>query len=229
MVKGERHHVRNNMAFSPGTCESRRPRAHLLVPHWIGTNPVPFNNDTEVVGNIADYSDGGKSRITRKRIPLSGSPVENNFPQPWDSCDEVQTHLVDVENRDFRPVANSPYAIAGAGPYTAGISQEYWIPGRQMMSASKPIPKNGANSIKKNRDSLIFLQGYNAESHLVYFSSEKSLVEDRSDEALLTRLEGPSNMAALPSLDGGKTYYWAVDATSATVEKGETWNFTTEK
>ena len=97
-------------------------------------------------------------RITRKRIPLSGDHVENNFPEPWDACDDVVANLVDFSNYDFRPKVGSAYAKAGAGPYRAGLSDnEYWIPGRQKLEASRPIPANGTK-ISQPRDALIFLQ-----------------------------------------------------------------------
>ena len=63
-VKGDNHTVLKNMAFSPSYCatsfEKRKP--HIIVPHWVGQVLVPFNNDTKVLLNIADYSNGGWSR-----------------------------------------------------------------------------------------------------------------------------------------------------------------------
>ena len=88
---------------------------------------------------------------------MSGSRVEGNFPQPWDGCDDVVASLVDFNNRDFRPKVGSAYAKADAGPYAAGIADEYWIPGRQMMKATKPIPADQSH-ISMDRDALIFLQ-----------------------------------------------------------------------
>ena len=64
MVKGDNHTVTKNLAFSPLYCHQRNTRLkpHINVPHWIGTNPIPFNNHTKVKLNIADYSNGGTSR-----------------------------------------------------------------------------------------------------------------------------------------------------------------------
>ena len=64
MVKGDNHSAIRNMAFAPSYCHQQgKLKPHLLVPHWIGTNPIPFNNHTKVIGNIADLSNGGVSRL----------------------------------------------------------------------------------------------------------------------------------------------------------------------
>ena len=64
MAKGDNHTVIKNLAFSPQYCVTTQGRLkpHINVPHWIGTNPIPFNNFTEVMLNIADFSNGGMSR-----------------------------------------------------------------------------------------------------------------------------------------------------------------------
>jgi len=229
MVKGDNQTVIQNMAFAPSYClnlKNERLKPHINVPHWIGQNPIPFNNHTKVIGNIADFSNGGKSRITKKRIPMSGGLVADNFPQPWDACDDVVANLVDFSNHDFRPKVGSAYAKAGAGPYRAGLSAEYWIPGRQALEASRPIPANGAK-IHAPRDALIFLQGFEAEGHDIYFSTHSNAVIRRNPKALLQRLEGSSNMVALPrNLKAGTNYFWAVDARSGNeVRRGDLWSF----
>jgi len=221
-----------NLAFAPSYCLNPgnvKMKPHINVPHWIGRNPIPFNNHTKVIKNIADYSNGGTSRIPpRKRLPFSGDQIEGNFPQPWDACDDVVANLVDFSNLDFRPKEGSAYAKAEAGPYRAGLDAgEYWIPGRQTPRASRPIPANGAK-IHAPRDSLIFLQGFEADGHDIYFSAHSGEVTRRSSKALLDRLEGSSNMVALPSdLIAGTKYYWAVDTkTGNEVISGDLWSFT---
>jgi len=231
MAKGDNHTVIKNLAFSPKYCVTTQGKLkpHINVPHWIGTNPIPFNNFTHVELNIADFSNGGVSRITKKRIPMSGSRVEGNFPQPWDGCDDVVASLVDFNNRDFRPKFDTAYAKAGAGPYAAGVGDEYWIPGRQLMKATKPIPADNGH-ISVNRDALIFLQGFDADSHDVYFAESYGQVQRRSPKTFLKTLEGDSNMCALPkNLRPGKKYFWAVDAKGehGTV-KGDVWTFSIE-
>lgn len=229
-VKGERHHVISNLAFTPGRCQLPNKfnwlKGSIVVYHWVGSNPVPFNNETEVVNNIANYANGGKSRITNKLGPLSGSPVANNFPDPWNSCDEVQEFLEDAGNKDFRPKQNSRYAKAGAGPYQPGMSTEYWIPGRQNLEASHPIPPNSA-TVNPNRDALMFLQGFEAHGHSVYFSKNKEMVKNRAKEANIANLQDSANMVTIPhTLEEGKQYYWAVDALKGNeVYFGTIWNF----
>jgi len=230
MVKGDNHSAIRNMAFAPSYCHQQgKLKPHLLVPHWIGTNPIPFNNHTKVIGNIADLSNGGVSRITKKRIPMSGDHIENNFPQPWNACDDVVANLVDFANLDFRPKVGSAYANAGAGPYKAGLNDEYWIPGRQSRSASRPIPADGVK-IAAGRDALIFLQAYEADGHDVYFGVSHGVVARRAPKTLLKKLKGSSNMCPLPSnMRSDQKYFWAVDArVGDEVRRGPVWTFFVE-
>jgi len=229
MAKGDNHSVIQNLAFSPSYCNDHgkvQLKPHINVPHWIGKNPIPFNNHTKVIGNIADFSNGGVSRITKKRIPMSGDDIRGNFPEPWNACDDVEANLVDFASRDFRPKVGSAYAKAGAGPYKAGVNDEYWIPGRQSELATRPIPADGAQ-VDAGRDALIFLQAYKAEGHDVYLGSTYGEVQRRSPKTLLKKLEGSSNMCELPSnLRPGHKYFWAVDARVGNeVKEGPVWMF----
>lgn len=238
MVKGDKHKVIRNLAFKKGFCEGfpqgdirAKVKSHLIVPHWIGSNPIPFNNETTVLYNIADVATGGRNRKTKIRGPPSGNNVKGNFPDPWYNCEDVPQGLVDSEHFDFRPKTDSRYAKAGAGPYQSGVNTVYWIPGRQLKSASRPIPVDGQLEVDSDRDALIFLQGYDATGHKVYCHDKKEWVERRLKKALVKQLEGHANMAAVAGtncrLKSGTTYYWTVDATTAQgVVKGDIWTFT---
>lgn len=114
---------------------------------------------------------------------------------------------------------------AGAAPdigaYEYG-SPSYWIPGRQAVQASHPIPTDGAAGQPADRD-LIYLIGYKGESANIHFGTDPGFL------SLLTSQSDPTNVVAMIGLEGETTYYWRVDTVLAdsSIVTGEVWSFTT--
>lgn len=152
-------------------------------------------------------------------------------------------YLRDPENLDFRPKADSPLVDTGAivkkeeipsdkyqytpiafegsapdiGAYEWN-TKHYWIPGRQLETATTPIPKN--KSIAKANADLMFLEARNASEHTVYFGTSETKLKK---VAILS----DTNIYTPKKLGSGETYFWRVDAMVAgKVVKGEVWSFT---
>ena len=107
----------------------------------------------------------------------------------------VRKLLRDPDNLDFRPMANSKLS---AGPYGMESQQNggvYWIPGRQSLSSSMPIPPNSTNTAKCTAH-LMWLAGYNAASHHMYFSDSIEAVYHANTSSLEFKLDMkmPSNI-----------------------------------
>ncbi|MGB2129598.1 MAG: right-handed parallel beta-helix repeat-containing protein [Flavicella sp.] len=154
-------------------------------------------------------------------------------------------YLRDPNNLDFRPKKESPIVDAGAivseseipsseyvytampfegaapdiGAYEYG-ADSYWIPGRQEVIATVPIPLNETKTAKKDAD-LIFLGAKDADKHYVYFGTDKESLKK------VTTLKGGKNIYSPKKLREGTTYYWRVDAKiGEKVTKGTVWKFT---
>ena len=155
-------------------------------------------------------------------------------------------YLRDPDNLDFRPKKGTPIVDGGVivtkqeipsnkyqytpiafkgsapdiGAYEYGAKQ-YWIPGRQLETATTPIPKNKSTA-NINTD-LMFLEAKKATKHIIYLGSSANKLKR---VAKLTN----SNIYTPKKLVAGKTYFWRVDAIVASkVFKGEVWSFTVAK
>jgi hypothetical protein len=200
------------------------------------------NKRTLVANNIVPmFSAGIDDRIDtrpRKRAKVL-SIMKNNF------TDNPVEHLRDPENLDFRPKAGSdaPWKkipITGSesfidkgpdvGAYEYG-AKVYWIPGFQFANASTPIPPDGTTSAKSDCD-LMWLGGYKADSHDLYFGASAKEVEKatKSDPEFHKTFNGWENIFEPGELEPGKTYFWRIDAVRDGKKiKGNTWKFTVEK
>ena len=142
---------------------------------------------------------------------------------------------------DFRPLKDSDYPAKGIGPYgkesmssascshDSNIGGVYWIPGHQQLLASLPIPPNGTTTAKCDAD-LMWLAGYGAQSHYVYFGSNKTDITnaDSASPTMICELKVPANIVSLSeTLKPGFMYYWRVD--SSKNNKGEVWQFQCKK
>ena len=111
------------------------------------------------------------------------------------------------------------------------VVSQYWIPGRQQLLASMPIPPNGTTTAKCDVD-LMWLAGYSAQAHSVYFGTNKTAVVIVATTSLspefITELRVPGNIIEPPlKLKAGMMYYWRVDVhdVSTTVMTGHVWQF----
>ena len=114
----------------------------------------------------------------------------------------------------------------GAYEYGAG---NCWIPGCKLPKASMPIPPNQAQKVKKDAD-LMWLDGYKAASHDVYFGTNRSAVANATRNHKEYKGNKKNNIFEPGSLGACKTYYWRIDAVdkSGVAGTGNLWSFTTE-
>jgi parallel beta-helix repeat protein len=171
-------------------------------------------------------------------VNSSYSPVPGTYQNNWNGYEtggDLRTQVRDADNRDYRPKAGSDLIDAGLviggitdgylgsapdmGAYEYG-DPNYWIAGYQAPKASTPIPPDTASNVKLDAD-LMWLQGYKAESHDIYFGTNPNSLVFQGNQS--------NNIFDPGTLSSGQTYYWKVNAiiNDKTIE-GDTWSFTTE-
>ena len=226
IIKGDDHHVENNLSF-----DNERPY-DLSLLGYPGNGAKGEDAHTVTTGNILqhgacpDYKD---ENCTFTKLP-------GNFTNNVKG--DVRKSLRDPDNLDFRPVKGSNYLAKGIGPYgkesvspagscghDTSVGGVYWIPGRQQLLASMPIPPDGTTTARCDAD-LMWLAGYGAQSHYVYFGTNKTAIAtaDSSSPELVCELNSPANIVSLSGeLKPGVVYYWRVD--SSKDNKGQVWQF----
>jgi hypothetical protein len=107
------------------------------------------------------------------------------------------------------------------GAYEYGASN-YWIAGYKAPGASTPIPPDGAVNVKLDAD-IMWLEGYRAASHRVYFCMNPASLTYRGEQA--NNIYDPAGQ-----LVSGSTYYWRIDTvnTDGTIVTGQVFSFKTE-
>ncbi|MCD6304122.1 MAG: right-handed parallel beta-helix repeat-containing protein [Planctomycetes bacterium] len=222
VVKGDRHFIHNNTVW--------RTLKGLVILHDLRMNGI--NTRTVTLNNIAGRLQGrwwGKAPR-----PVPGIAAGNLV------IDAAEV-LRDPANWDFRPRADAASVIdtgtvrQGRGyKYFRGIehvgrapdigayefgAKRYWIPGFQYPRASTPVPPDGARNVRRDAD-LMFLEGYRAERHVVYFGTSPANLRRMAE------LTG-TNIFTPPGLQAGRTYYWRVDAVrQGRAIRGRVWHFT---
>lgn len=224
MVKGDQHHVNNNLVFDSTGMNDM----YLLGPG--GAGAAKENNNTVTTNNILQRGAGSCTARYKKPCPIVPGKFTNN-----DVNKDVRTLLRDPVNWDFRPLPNSDLIMKGIGPYgkeSMNHGGVYWIPGHQLLTASVPIPPNGTTTAKCDAH-LMWLDGYNADSHDVYFGTGKELVTnaDKSSSEFKGNMKVPSNIVDPGPLKPDVVYYWRVDAvhdvdrSTFDTNKGKVWQF----
>ena len=121
--------------------------------------------------------------------------------------------------------------IPGSCSHDSSVGGVYWIPGRQQLLASMPIPPDGTTTAKCDAD-LMWLAGYGAQSHYIYFGTNETAIAnaDSASPELVCELPSPANIVSLPKeLKADITYYWRVDSNGKTVSEGHVWQFQCQK
>ena len=97
--------------------------------------------------------------------------------------------------------------------------ENYWIPGRIRLQASRPIPPNGSTNAKTDAD-LIWLGGKDAIEYRIYVGTSKTNLE-------LKRTQKNNICVPNSGWTPGATYYWRVDTVTQedAVVTGNVWTF----
>lgn len=228
--KGDRHFIHNNLLFGS--------RANDLI---ISSNKEinGFNYETITRNNIAGTFSGHRTKPGRD-YPVPGV-VDHNWTADVKGKD-IRTQLRNPDNLDFRPRARSQLVDSGVpmkgydfpyvgkapdvGPYEYG-DENYWIPGRQWSEASRPVPPDGAGNVKLDAD-LMWLGGYRADSHDVYFGTDWKVVCSAGRTSRWFKGNQRNNIYGPGELEPKTPYYWRIDVMKdSSVVKGSVWSFTT--
>jgi hypothetical protein len=212
-IKGDEHETYNNIGYN-----GDYPPIVIRRLYSENQNSITRNNASDVIS--------GEKGNPAAAIPGTHS---NN----WNGRDfslDVREVLRDPDNWDFRPKADPNLVDAGMhipgitdgylgsapdiGAYEFGDAN-YWIPGYQAPKASTPIPPDGASNVKLDAD-LMWLAGYKAISHNVYFGTDPNNLVFQQNQTNNIFDPGP--------LQDKVTYYWKIDTvTQAGTIAGDVW------
>ncbi len=215
-LKGNNHSAINNLVFNSTNYSD------MYIEGYPGAGQVGENNNTLTAYNILEHGACSVKNTKECPYPIPGKYIDNTIGY-------IYQNLRDPDNFDFRP---KPNAIPGGrGPYgTESMNHNgtYWIPGRLTPQASTPIPPNATTTAKCDAH-LMWLTGYGAVAHNVYFGINRTAVTEVSgydNECFQGQYLVPSNVVDVGSLKPAVTYFWRVDVLkSAEVKKGNIWNF----
>merc|ERR1712080_408385 len=164
---------------------------------------------------------------TRGRFPLAGMVEDNNY-SGWD----IKNYIYDSQNWDFKPLEDSILTDGDTiGPYLPGVQSYYWIPGRKLYKTSTPIPPSGS-TVGPDRDVLMFLAAYRADSYHWFFGTNEQNVENAEvgDPEYQGEIVEGNNVLELPQLEPGAHYYWRVDTQwGGYTYKGDVWSLHTNE
>ena len=77
---------------------------------------------------------------------------------------------------------------------------------------------------------LMWLGGYKAHFHDIYFGSSEDAVRTADRQAREFKGNQANNIFSVKNPEHGKTYYWRIDGiTKKEIVKGNVWQFTIEK
>ena len=223
-VKGDRHSITNNLIYN-----TQYSDLYLRASPGSSDAYKGENEHTITTENILQNGACSARSEIKCQFPLPGNFTYNLMGK------DVHLLLRDPDNYDFRPKPFSSFE--DVGPYDWRSMRgggTYWIPGRQQWRASFPIPPNGTVTAKCDAD-LMWLPGYQAQSHLIYFGTDERTVAtaDSSSAVFVGEMKMPSNIVT-PSpainLPSGTPYFWRVDAFSGGINfmkksVGEVWMF----
>ena len=254
MIKGDRNQAYNNSCFNNPTLDlvlwsSPTPRkewAKRQWPHLLkqqNANSKAFNNYAPVLTGQMHHEIRRAGKIT----PPAGEMSHNLGADSYTMTDAKKLNfrktpppLVNAEAFDFRPAAGSTLIDAGrrieditgpsvgkapdVGAYERG-AENYWIPGRQALQASMPIPTDGTKAPAKDI-ALIWLGGYKAVSFDVYVGADKRTVTAAIKQSKEFKGNQTANIHKPTALKPGEALYWRIDSVGpkGTV-KGNVWKF----
>ena len=216
-LKGDEHQCYNNLAFNNSNYYD------IALFGYPGDGVKGENNHTTTTRNVLQHGACGSLKDPQNCPNVPGN-YTNNY------VGDVFKVLRDPANFDFRPLPNSHLITENIGPYLKESMEHggtYWIPGRQERIASMAIPPSGSTNAKCDAH-LMWLAGYGASAHNVYFGTDFEAVNNANNSSpeFKGRMEVPANIVDPGPLQEAKQYYWRVDTLiTSTVIKGAVWNF----
>ena len=216
-MKGDHHHCYNNLAFD------NEQYFDLCLFGYPGDGVKGENSHTVTENNILQNGACSATKNPQCQYDLPGK-YDNNVKG---SVSEI---LRDPDNFDFRPNPDSDLVGEKIGPYGQESMDHggvYWIPGSQDIGASTPIPPNGTHTAKCNAH-LMWLSGYMAEKHEIYFGLSDKAVDsaNTSSTEYKDTMNAPANIFDPGPLKPAVKYYWRVDSIrQSVITKGPVWNF----
>ncbi len=143
---------------------------------------------------------------------------------------------------DFRPEPGSALINTGQlldsesfvgkapdiGAYEAN-ADEYWMPGRRLPAASRPLTADRATDVRLDTE-LLWLPGYASISNDVYFGTSRAAVETASRNNREYRGQQRGNIFHPVALRADTEYFWRIDTICAQdqIVKGPVWSFKTQ-
>ncbi|WPJ95341.1 hypothetical protein SH580_18125 [Coraliomargarita algicola] len=204
--------------------------------------------------NIATEKGGNDATVTRNNAAshLTDQPIPGIRSHNYAARKEerrIQEMLRDLPNWDFRPKADAVGLIDQGTPVRCSIRGEsvdvsgryngaapdigayeygdefYWIPGRQEVIASMPVPKDAAEQVPLDAD-LMYLIGLHGTRANIYWGSRPDALK------LISSLDAYRNIVSFTGedrLQAGREYYWRVDTVTSdgSVVPGTVWMFST--
>ena len=224
-LKGDQHQVYNNFGYGP---VGNKGIINIATDQGGNANTVTRNNAADNISPATQTPAGGA-------LPGTQS---HNWNGAWTGTD-IRNQVRDAENWDFRPKAGSALVDAGTvvsgitggylgtapdiGAYEYGASS-YWIAGRQEPAASTAIPPDGSTTVKTDAD-LMWLAGYQATSHDVYFGRNPVAVAAATPASPEFKGNQANNIYTPPAFSSA-SYFWRIDTvTAAGTVKGAVWSF----
>ena len=220
MVKGDYHTVEDNLSFDNQNGESNTT-VDLVVLGVPGQGAPGENKHTVVSKNFLQK---GSSASRRGGVPITAISQDN-------LQGDVRKLFRDPDNLDFRPVGDSELDVGPYGKESQKSGGVYWIPGRQRLITSTPIPPNNTTTAKCNAH-LMWLSGYESNSHHVYFGSDRDSVAsaNTSSPEFKVDMGTPANIFDPGPLKPLVKYAWRIDAVytlpnTINIFKGDVWQF----
>ncbi|VGO19330.1 CBM96 family carbohydrate-binding protein [Pontiella sulfatireligans] len=226
-IKGDDHDTHNNTGLG-----GLSKNDFIILAEYSDVLGHDENINSRTWNNLGDKIAGHRTDSVLV-VPIPGDHTNNwnGYLESGSASDQLR----DVANLDFRPKSDSDLVDSGKviagitdgyvgsapdiGAYESGDSN-YWIPGCQAAQACTPIPLHGSDNVKTNAD-LMWLEGYQATSHNIYFGTESGSLPMIGNQTNNIFNPGP--------LAEGQTYYWRIDAVTPTgTVAGTEWKFSVD-
>jgi hypothetical protein len=216
-LKGDDHSCHNNLAFNSSSYYD------IALFGYPGDGVKGENIHTYTTDNILEHGACSSLQNTSHCTNIPGT-YKNNI------VGDINKVIRDPDNWDFRPLSDH-LDVLPIGPYGIESMKHggvYWIPGRQEIGATMPIPLNGSVTARCDAH-LMWLGGYGAHSHNVYFGTDNAAVKDAntSSPEFKSQMDIPANIVDPGELVASRYYYWRVDVLveSVVVHTGPVWWF----